>query len=837
MKTKALIVVFLLEISQITFAQPKSTLANQQELAFPGDIAQNLFGTKRVKGVVIQIEQEWEHFRFNKSFLNQQICVGSKKYEHGIGVHARSSLLVQLPKPATRFYAEVGLDNNDLTRANAKSKIVFSIEAKGKVIWESKPLGLGDQPQTVDISLDKLTEFYLKVRNSEGSVRYCHSDWANASVYYGKNEKEWLDEFVDKELFINEIPLSFVLDGQSSRNFLDQWNSGSTDSILSDRIIHKIKWTKPDGTFEVKCLLTEFFNHPAVEWKLYFKNTGSQNSPVLENVFPLDLTINEVSKFYSDKSATPAIIHCNKGSDNSRYDFMPITETLDLNKEVHLNSSPALGRSSMTYLPFWNFEFHGLGLVTAIGWSGDWKAEFSYPSRYKTVMKAGMANMKLFLKLGEEISSPSICLLYWEGKDPLKGNNLFRRYMRDAVSPKWNSKDPVTYAMSGGSSALETVNEHNQLDYIRKIAGTGANVYWLDAGWYAGPEGGKWSEGRGNWYPDPKKFPNGMKVLGDEAHKNNLKFLLWFDPECVNPHTEIAKNHPEWILRKNDQESGLFNLGNPDALRFMTDLISRNLIDWGVDVYRNDFNMDPGPRWRLGEESGRTGMTEIRYVEGLYKFWDELCRRKPDLLIDNCAAGGRRIDYETCKRSVPLWRSDYNCEVYSDVYEATQNQTYGLGLYLPFSSVGQGMTFNKYKDRSLTTCSTVLSIGTAKPDELTNVPFDQVKQVWDDLKSYNYLMSGDFYPLSDFSLNDNSSMVFQYDYPEKGEGCVICFRRANSPYPEIELLLKAIDPQATYKIVDLDSANEKIVKGAELEKFSIKLDRLESRVVKYIKMN
>ncbi len=836
MKITATIILLVLGISQIVFSQVKPSMANQHELAFSGEIAQNLFGTKREKGVIIQIEQEWEHFRLKKSFLNQQICIGAKKYEHGVGVHARSSLLVQLPKAATRFCAEVGLDNNDLTRANAKSKVIFSIEAKGKVIWESKPLGLGDQPQTVDILLDRLTEFYLKVRNSEGSVRYCHSDWANAAVFYAKNEKEWLDEFDDKELFINELPLSFVLDGQSSRNFLSQWSSSSTDSVLTDRIIHKIKWTKPDGTFEVKCLLTEFANHPAVEWRLYFKNSGSKNSPVLENVYPLDVTVNEVSKFYSDKSATPAIIHCNKGSDNSRYDFMPITETLDLNKEVKLNSSPGLGRSSMTYLPFWNFEFHGLGLVTAIGWSGDWKAEFSYPSRYKTVMKAGMANMKLFLKPGEEISSPSICLLYWEGKEPLKGNNLFRRYMRDVVSPKWNGNDPITYAMSGGSSALETVSEKNQLDYIRKIAGTGANIYWLDAGWYAGPEGGKWSEGRGNWFPDPKKFPNGMKVLGDEAHKNGLKFLLWFDPECVNTNTKIAQNHPEWILRKNDQESGLFNLGNPDALKFITDLISTELKDWNVDVYRNDFNMDPGPRWRLGEEPGRTGMVEIRYVEGLYKFWDELLRRKPELLIDNCASGGRRIDYETCKRSVPLWRSDYNCEVYPDVYEATQNQTYGLGSYLPFSSVGQGMTFNKYKDRSLTSCSTVLSIGTAKPDELTNVPFDQVKQVWDELKSYSYLMSYDFYPLTDFSQKDNSTMILQYDCPEKGEGCVVCFRRANSPLSEAELFLKAIDPQSSYKIIDIDSGIEKIVKGEELVNLSVKLNRLESKIIKYLKI-
>ena len=146
------------------------------------------------------------------------------------------------------------------------------------------------------------------------------------------------------------------------------------------------------------------------------------------------------------------------------------------------------------------------------------------------------------------------------------------------------------------------------------------------------------------------------------------------------------------------------------------------------------------------------------------------------------------------------------------------------------------MTFNKYKDRSLTTCSTVLSIGAAKADELAEVPFDKVKRVWDDLKSYNYLMKYDFYPLTDFSMKDNALMVFQYDWPEKGEGCVICYRRANSPFPEVELLLKAIDPEAEYRIIDIDSGTEAKVKGKQLEKYSVRMDRLESKVLKYVKM-
>jgi alpha-galactosidase len=836
MKLKFILLSLVLLFVKSTYSQiDKQYLPTGHELAFPHEIAQRCFGIKKAEGNINQIEQSYGHINFNKSYINQQICIGNKKYEHGIGVHATSSILVNLPKPASRFYAEVGLDNNSQTNGKALYKVIFSIETNKKIIWESIPLAVGDQPQMADVPLSGNTEFYLKVKSAGPRVNLCHADWADASVVYGNDEKVYLDKYMGKITSLNELPLSFILDGKSSREFLNTWNFSFSDSAAADRIIHKIKWIKPDNTFEVRCLLTEFINHPAVEWKLFFKNAGPKNSPVLEKIMSLDAVISEPVQLYPNQSPySPVFVQCNKGSNNSRYDFMPFTQMLDLEQTYPIKSHA--GRSSESFLPFWNFEYHGCGIITALGWSGDWQADFSYPKSNQAIMKAGMANVSLYLKPGEEISSPSVCLLYWEGKEALRGNNLFRRYMRDAVAPKWNGKEPVTLAMSGGSSALETVNERNQLDYISKIAGSGAEVYWLDAGWYAGPKGGSWADCRGNWFPDPIKFPNGMKILADAAHNSGMKFLLWFDPEAVSPGTEISEKHPEWVIRRNPNETGLLNLGNPDALKYITDLISGNLINWNVDVYRNDFNIDPGPMWKMADEPGRTGITEIRYVEGLYCFWDQLLKRNPGLLIDNCASGGRRIDYETCKRSVPLWRSDYECDVLPDLYEASQNQTYGLGYYLPFNSTGQGVTFNQYKDRSMATASVVFSIGTSKPEDLAIVPIDKLKQVWNDMKSYNYLMPCDFYPLTEFSMNDDAWMVLQYDSPERGEGCVICFRRMNAPFAEAEFKLRKIDPQATYKLMNINDGTGITVKGNQLEKLTVRLNQLESNIFKYVKV-
>ena len=77
-------------------------------------------------------------------------------------------------------------------------------------------------------------------------------------------------------------------------------------------------------------------------------------------------------------------------------------------------------------------------------------------------------------------------------------------------------------------------------------------------------------------------------------------------------------------------------------------------------------------------------MSEIRHIEGLYRFWDYLLARFPNMVIDNCASGGRRLDLETTSRSIPLWRTDYN---YGEP-NGYQNHTHSLNMFLPLNGTG-----------------------------------------------------------------------------------------------------------------------------------------------------
>jgi len=794
---------------------------------------------KFVRGALLQkktiipgsrvLKQGYGKLHSSQSVSGGAINIGGKTYQHGLGTHAVSEILISLPENTQLFTAETGFDFNDFTKQRSRGRLVFAVKSKDKVLWKSSPLAISDKPAKVRVPLKGLREIILEVGDDSTGIDGAHANWADAMITLKNGSTQWVEELISGMDFPDLLPFSFNLNGISSQKFLPEWPVKSKSNHQKDRVLHQISYRKPGENFEVRCEITEFLNHAAVEWRMHFKNTGNGKSPAITQILPLDIRIKE--------PATEAKLHYNRGSACNLYDFQPLTELLLDNRPFSFNCRHAEialgGRSSERYLPFWNLDCSGEGVVCGLGWSGSWKAEFDYEFTAGQVkMRAGMDGADLYLKPGEEISSPSICLLFWNRAEVIDSHNLFRRFMGDVCVPKWENKEPLTLAVAGNIYGLEKVSEENQIEVIRKVSGCGANTYWIDAGWYQTlTDGGAWDTCRGNWFADKKKFPKGLKPVADQAHKHGFKFLLWFDPESVCPGTAIAKEHPEWIIWKNKNETGLFNLGIPEARKYLTGLISSRIEEFGVDVYRNDFNLWPGPFWEVADEPGRKGITEIRYVEGLYQFWDELRKKHPRLLIDNCASGGRRIDYETCKRSVPLTRSDMQCSPKHPLFAIfSQNQTYGLSLYLPVHSVFTE-NLETYNVRSVATGSILLGVPQRVPDKPFRIPLKELKERFAELKKYHHLFLADFYPLTEFSLGEDAWMAYQFYSPEKGEGFALFFRRDKAPYTEADFQLKALEPKSRYTLTFVDTGKKRTDTGKKIEIVKIKLKKRSSALI------
>ena len=619
----------------------------------------------------------------------------------------------------------------------------------------------------------------------------------------------WLDANFSRNVL---PPFSFVYDGRHSSEFLRDWKF-SKEKIREDGAKKEFVFTysSPEKGLVARCEVVVFKDFPAIEWVLKFRNEGKSDTPIIENIRALD---------YLFKGEGEFILHRALGSNAQRDDFAPVEELLKQGGEIRI--VPLGGRSSnTTSLPFFNLENKGKGgVIISIGWSGQWLAEFEKKEEGARV-SAGMELVHLKLHPGEEIRTPRILLLFWEGEDCLSSQNLFRKFLIAHHIPKINGK-PVTLPFSCSSSGppdeANRASVENQLEFVSPfVRDYGVEYLWIDAGWFVGG----WPNGVGNWFPRPDGFPRGFRPIVEKIRKMGMKgLILWFEPERVFQGTWIDREHHDWVIWLPGNPNGLLNLGNEEALKWLTEHLSKMIEEEGISVYRQDFNMDPLPYWRSTDPPDRQGITEIRHIEGLYKLWDELLRRHPGLIIDNCASGGRRIDLETISRSVMLWRTDYH------YFEPNGQQchTYGVSFYLPTTATSCGYP-NAYLFRSAMGNGMGIWVpwSPKAPYEIyrqflppivdwepTNpFPLELAKGLVEEFKEAREFFYGDYYPLSPYSTSDDAWIAYQFHRDDLRGGLALIFRRQNCALRDFFISFKGLKPSAKYELLISDDKLEK----------------------------
>jgi alpha-galactosidase len=587
-------------------------------------------------------------------------------------------------------------------------------------------------------------------------------------------------------------PFSFRYDGAFSSNLLPGWQHSVATSETASRRLWQVRWQDPKTQLRLTATVTAFKRYPAVEWLLEFENGGAQDSPLLEDLEPLDAHLGDGSL------GKTVLLRQLAGDVCGEKSFFPMETEVEPGKTVGMG--PEGGRSSNGAFPFFNVQYGEEGVITAIGWSGQWRATLARSLAGATTLRAGMEKTSLRLHPGEKIRTPRILMLLWNG-DRIRAHNQFRRLLLFEYAPRQHggpARLPIAlqcfdrYIGSRPDWGTETC----QLQAAKSAHDLGCDAHWLDAAWF---EGG-FPNGAGNWFCAPQRFPNGLKPLSDACHQMGLKFIVWFEPERVAAGSQIAREHPEFVL--GGGQGGLFKLGDPAARQWLTELLSRRVSEFGLDTYRNDFNIDPLSFWRQADAPDRQGATEIHCVEGHYALWDELLAEHPGLAIDNCASGGRRIDLETLRRSVPLWHSDTGCS--PGHADWNQSQSYGLNLYVPLFA-GCAWTPNAYDTRSAATAGLICQF--AFLDNGFSV--ESARAAVAEVKENQKFWYGDFYPLTPCALGEGAFIAYQFHRADLASGVVLAFRRAECPYPTLQASLRALRPEGVYSVDFIDEQRTK----------------------------
>jgi alpha-galactosidase len=632
------------------------------------------------------------------------------------------------------------------------------------------------------------------------------------------------------------------------RNGSRRWAEGAAPGIMR----RSLSWRDPQTGLEVVAEVVRFHTSPAVEWVVRFKNHGTADTSILEQVLPLDLRIPA-----SGSGESTPVLHSAKGALCCLDDFAPVTTPLVPGTKLHLQ--PGGGRSSSEVLPFFNLDQGNQGLVLGIGWTGQWAVTVRADDRGELTVQAGMAHTHLKLHPGEEIRTPRILVLCWEG-ERMRGNNLLRRFLLTHHRPQPHGRPlvlPVLIGSWGGSPAtdhLRTIDRITRRNWP-------INLYWIDAEWFGGAP---WYRYPGNWEVRKDLYPQGFRPISEALHQSGRKLLLWFEPQRVcrgtpwaqfrdrpgwllelkggkpeyqqrNMNWGVPHEDPRWIERESHRSQicegdMLWNMGHPDARRFLTDWLSERIKEFGLDWYREDFNIAPLEYWQAADAPERQGMTEIRYVEGLYAMWDELLRRHPHLAIDNCASGGRRIDLESMGRATALWRTDWPVDAIH-----RQCHTFGLLPWVPLHmSDGAVLSSgNEYEMRSAMTAGLNVKLPPQDDEASARQAQAMIEQY---LSIQRHFYDSDFYPLTPYSQAADAWLAYQLHLPGTDEGIVVVLKRLASSSTRATFRLRGLGREAAYEVTNLDTGTSDKRLGSQLTDAGLEIElprQPDSAIMRY----
>ncbi len=574
----------------------------------------------------------------------------------------------------------------------------------------------------------------------------------------------------------------------------------------------------------------------AYHWVTWYENTGSALSKLFSNILDADISVPFAHDdplgwvAYLPDPEKDMKIYAPTGSTWEKGEFYCNIDDFVANRYVnHIYPDDVKtfrtdgGRSSQARAPFFNITKQNKGIIFAIGWTGQWNC--TMVRRCDSLeIRAGIEDAQFCLLPGEKIRTASILVMEYEC-EAAEAQNKWRRLIKKHFSligkDGRETAGPLCCGIWGGMNSSEVI----QRIRLAKESRLPYEYLWMDAGWYGqftqeslDEFQGDWPSYTGDWSVNATHHPDGLKEVVKEAQLAGMKFLLWFEPERVINGTPISMEHPEYFIKLSDGNKNLLlNLGNEDAWNYCFDMLCKKIEDLNIQYYRQDFNMDPLEYWRLNDGENRHGITQIKHIMGLYRLWDALLERFPNLMIDNCASGGRRLDIETLGRSVPLWRSDYQCPANYEI-EAAQSHNMHFASWMPYSGTGTGRAMgDTYRMRSAYAGAMTTHFMFAGNEPLPNgEQIAWIKQYTNEYLKIREYFYADFYPLTDGIESAYSWNAAQYNRPENGDGILQAFRHEKSPFYAAIFQLKNLEDAATYKITDLDDDTFILATGKDL---------------------
>ena len=259
------------------------------------------------------------------------------------------------------------------------------------------------------------------------------------------------------------------------------------------------------------------------------------------------------------------------------------------------------------------------------------------------------------LEPGERFSSVPVAVgVSTEGFDGAIG--VLTRYRRCIRRPNRDNRDLPIIFNDYMNCLMGDPTEEMILPLVDAAAAAGCEYYVMDAGWFSEKEGGDddfWSS-IGIWKAASFRFPHGLGYVMDYIRSKGMIPGIWVELEGIGPDCPLADTLPDdWFFMRNGRrvmEHYRYQLDyrNPAVRKFASDVVDDLIQEYHVGYLKIDYNINAGLGTDYQADSAGEGLLE--HNRCVLQWYDELFEKYPDIIIENCASGGMRMDYAMLQR-------------------------------------------------------------------------------------------------------------------------------------------------------------------------------------------
>ena len=290
-----------------------------------------------------------------------------------------------------------------------------------------------------------------------------------------------------------------------------------------------------------------------------------------------------------------------------------------------------------------------------LAWSGNHRLRADYTIEGHRFLQAEVLYLpgEVVLAQGESIRSAELLVAH-----SANGLNEMSQYFHQEARQRTNLTKPRPVHLN----TWEAFYFDHDITELKKLAKAASEVgverYILDDGWFKGRNDD--TSALGDWFVDKQKYPHGLMPIIDYVKSLGMEFGLWFEPEMINPDSDLYRARPDWVLALPQYDDVLarnqlvLNLANADAYAYIKSRLWSLFEEYPIDYVKWDMNRD------YCQSSGSIAPQALAQVDALYRLLDEINQAFPNMEIESCSSGGARVDFGILNYTKRFWASDCN---------------------------------------------------------------------------------------------------------------------------------------------------------------------------------